>query len=76
MVNEKNKFLTGSWLSGLLSAEFFISTGEWEGPNANTDRGKQPISAVRVSGGFPSNESHLFLCHNEISVEFVGQYLR
>ena len=28
MINEKNKFLTGSWLSGLLSAEIFISTGE------------------------------------------------
>ena len=30
MINEKNKFLTVSWLSGLLSAEIFISTGEWE----------------------------------------------
>ena len=29
MNNEKNKFLTVSWLSGLLSAEIFISTGEW-----------------------------------------------
>ena len=29
MSNEKNKFLTVSWLSGLLSAEIFISTGEW-----------------------------------------------
>ena len=28
MNNEKNKFLTVSWLSGLLSAEIFISTGE------------------------------------------------
>ena len=31
MNNEKNKFLTVSWLSGLLSAEIFISTGEWGG---------------------------------------------
>ena len=29
MNNEKNKFLTVSWLIGLLSAEIFISTGEW-----------------------------------------------
>ena len=29
MINEKNTFLTVSWLSGLLSAEIFISTGEW-----------------------------------------------
>ena len=29
MINEKYKFLTVSWLSGLLSAEIFISTGEW-----------------------------------------------
>ena len=29
MINEINKFLTVSWLSGLLSAEIFISTGEW-----------------------------------------------
>ena len=27
MNNEKNKFLTVNWLSGLLSAEIFISTG-------------------------------------------------
>ena len=32
MNNEKNKFLTVSWLSGLLSAEIFISTGEWGMP--------------------------------------------
>ena len=29
MINETNNFLTVSWLSGLLSAEIFISTGEW-----------------------------------------------
>ena len=29
MINEKNKILTVGWLSGLLSAEIFISTGEW-----------------------------------------------
>ena len=29
MIIEKNKFLTVSWLSGLLSADIFISTGEW-----------------------------------------------
>ena len=29
MINEKIIFLTVSWLSGLLSAEIFISTGEW-----------------------------------------------
>ena len=29
MINEKNKILTGSWWHGLLSAEIFISTGEW-----------------------------------------------
>ena len=29
MNNENNKFLTVSWLSGLLSAEIFISTCEW-----------------------------------------------
>ena len=32
MINEKNKFLTVSWLSGLLSTEIFISTGEWGVP--------------------------------------------
>ena len=29
MNNEKNIFLIVNWLSGLLSAEIFISTGEW-----------------------------------------------
>ena len=30
MINEKYKFSIVSWLSGLLSAEIFISTSEWE----------------------------------------------
>ena len=50
MIDEKNKVLTVSWLSGLLSAEIFIS------PDATTDRRKQPFSAVRGSGGCPGNE--------------------
>ena len=50
MNNEKNKCLTVSWLSGLLSAEIFISTG------ATSDLWKQPFSAVRASGGYPGNE--------------------
>ena len=59
MINEKNKFLTVSWLSGLLSAEIFISTGEW-GPDATPDSWKQPFSAVRAQeatprGGYPGN---------------------
>ena len=29
MINEKNKLLTVSWLSGLFSADIFISTGKW-----------------------------------------------
>ena len=29
MNHEKNKFLTVSWLRGLLSADIFIRTGEW-----------------------------------------------
>ena len=52
MNNEKNKFLTVSWLSGLLhvlSAEIFIST------DATPDLWKQPFSAVRASGGYPGN---------------------
>ena len=57
MINVKTKFLTGSWLSGLLSAEIFISAGEWGGPDANTDQGKQPISEVMVSGGLSGNVS-------------------
>ena len=54
MNNEKNKFLTVSWLSGLLSAEIFISTGA--SPDATPDLWKQPFSAVRASGGYPGNE--------------------
>ena len=69
MINKKNTFLTGSWLSGLLlSAEIFISTGEWGGPDANTDRGKQLISAVRASGSFPGNQveaaTEILIRHN------------
>ena len=48
-----------SWLSGLLSAEIFISTGEWGlwgGPDATPDLWKQPFSAVRASGGYPGND--------------------
>ena len=57
MNNEKNNFLTVSWLSGLLSAEIFISTGEWGVQNdATSDLWKQPFSAVRASGGHPGND--------------------
>ena len=61
MINEKNQFLTVSWLSGLLSAEFFISTGEWGGgggggTDATSYPWKQPFFVVRVSGGCPGNE--------------------
>ena len=55
MINEKNIFLTVSWLSGLLSAEIFISTGEWGGPDATPYLWKQLFSAVRASGGYPGN---------------------
>ena len=55
MINEKNNFLTVSWLSGLLSAEIFISTGEWGGPYATPNLWKQLFSAVRASGGYPGN---------------------
>ena len=51
MINEKNIFLTVSWLSGLLSAEIFISTG----PDATPNLWKQLFSAVRASGGYPGN---------------------
>ena len=57
MINEKNNFLTVSWLSGLLSAEIFISTGEWGGPDATPNLWKQLFSAVRASGGYPGNEN-------------------
>ena len=58
MINEKNKILTMSWLSGLLSAEIFIS------PDATTDRWKQPFSAVRGSGGCPGNVTPDYICAN------------
>ena len=56
MINEKNKFLTVSWLSGLLSVEIFITTGETD---ATTDRWKQSSSVVMVSGGCPGNVYHI-----------------
>ena len=61
MINEKKNFFDCELLSGLLSAEIFISTGEWGGgPDATSDRWKQPFSAVRASGGCPGND----LCGN------------
>ena len=42
MINENNNFLTGNWLSGLLSAEIFISAGEWGVPMPTlTDENRQ-----------------------------------
>ena len=52
MINEKNIFLTGSWLSGLLSAGIFISTCEW-GVQMPTLT-EESISVVRASC-FPGN---------------------
>ena len=64
MIYEKNNILTVCWLSGLLSADNFISTGEWGGgggggPDATPDLWKQPFSAVRASGGYPGNDFQL-----------------
>ena len=66
MINEKIKFLTVSWLSGLLSAEIFISTGEWgsrcqhwptKTVNFCGQAHRRPSLGlwVRASGGFPGN---------------------
>ena len=49
MINEKKIFLTVSWLSGLLSAEIFIT-------DATPNLWKQLFSAVRASGGYPGND--------------------
>ena len=54
MINEKKKFLTVSWFSGLLSAEIFISTGEW-GPDATPDRWKRSGLRRLPRGGYPGN---------------------
>ena len=55
MINEKK--MTVSRLNGLLSAEIFISTGEWEGgSDATPDFWKQQFSAVRASGDYPGIE--------------------
>ena len=67
MINEKNNFLTVSWLSGLLFAEIFISTGEWGGPDATSDRWKQSSSAVRVSGGYPGNAKRQLIRSSKIT---------
>ena len=64
MINKKNRVLTRYWLSGLLSAEIFISTGEWGAPDATTDQAKKHISVVRVSEGFPGNGFKYFKLHN------------
>ena len=53
----KNIFLIGSWLSGLLSAEIFISTGEWGGGGGGSRRQHWPRKTVNFCGqdlwGFP-----------------------
>ena len=59
MINEKNNFLTVSWLSGLLSAEIFISTGEWgvQMPPLTSENSyflrSGPQGATLVMGGTP-----------------------
>ena len=48
----------GSYLQRSLSAHVNGGGGGGGGcPDANTNRGKHPISAVRVSGGLPANET-------------------
>ena len=44
---------TASWLSRL---QISLSAQVNGGPNANIGRGKEPISAVSVSWGFPGND--------------------
>ena len=61
MINEKNVFVTGSWLSGLLSAEIFISIGEWVQMPTLTEEnsqflrsGSQEVSLVMIYFKFVS----------------------
>ena len=55
MVNEKNDCTLVEW--AVICRD--LHQHRWMGGQyANTDRGKQSISAVRVSGGFPGNVMH------------------
>ena len=39
-----------------------------EGPDANTDRGKQPLSAVKLSAAFPGNAEVVYTRKIAISI--------
>ena len=54
MINEIDNFWLGAgWVDCYLQRSLWAQVNG--GPDANTDRGKQLISAVRVSGRFPVN---------------------
>ena len=54
MINEKNIFwLWAGWVASYLQRS--LSAQVNGGPDATTDRWKQPFSAVRVSGACPGN---------------------
>ena len=64
MINEKNKFLTVSWLSGLLSAEIFISTGELQMPPLTAEN-----SHLLPSG---SQGATLVMCWINVNFAYFG----
>ena len=70
MINEKDIFFTVSWLSGLLSAEILISTGEWgvqmsplTAENSHLLRsGSQGATLVMYSSTSPAFKSDNKIC--------------
>ena len=53
MIKEKNIFFDCELVEWALICSDLYQHRRMGGPDAITDRGKQPISAVRLSGGFP-----------------------
>ena len=69
MINEKKNWLWAGWVASYLqrslaaqvnfSFTWILTRRNAIHPDANTDRLKQSISAVRASGDFPGNETRL-----------------
>ena len=71
MINEKNKFLTEILFEWAVIYRGVLSARVTGGPATNTEWGKQPISIVRVSGGFPGNYYNFYISLVNISFRNV-----
>ena len=72
MISGKNIFWLGAGFKCAVICRYLYQHRWMGGPDANTDRLKQSISAVRASGGFPGNAKWPPFCGLYLEIHFLN----